>query len=278
MKDDHSCDSHNKAQLAKVRSQPTVRAMATSSSTNSNGTVVPVPDETFIGSWQLYDSQNFDDFLKELGVGYFTRVAAGAASSTYYISKNDQGEWVLKTASTFGDSEIKFKSGVTFKESRLDGNTVDSTITIVGNVWKQVQKSDANVVTIDREFIGDEIITTSTVNGVECVRKYKKVWGFDIAHPLPLVPNHKHSKTCLSIVERREARWIIIILAVLLPLYTTCTNTLLPTSLLVSLANKSSFLPLRKHFNFWFVIFGLLFSNVSIFYAFWLLFYFSNYI
>jgi len=34
--------------------------------------------EKFVGKWKLVDSSNFDEYMKEVGVGMMTRVAASA--------------------------------------------------------------------------------------------------------------------------------------------------------------------------------------------------------
>ena len=134
----------------------------------------PVPPVEFTGKYELYSSENFDEFLVELEIGYFTRLAATKASSEYIITKDGDNAYTLKTISTFGQSSISFKDGVEFSEDRLDGNTVRSVITIKGNKWIQKQYHDKEV-TIVREFSDKEVKVTSVVNGVASVRKYKKI-------------------------------------------------------------------------------------------------------
>lgn len=127
----------------------------------------------FTGQYELVSSENFDEFLTELGIGYFTRLAATRASSKYIITK-DNDYYTLKTVSTFGESSITFKSGVSFKEDRMDGETVDSVINVKGNKWIQKQ-TGAGEVTIIREFSPEEVVVTSIINEVASVRKYKKI-------------------------------------------------------------------------------------------------------
>lgn len=128
----------------------------------------------FTGVYELTSSENFDEFLSEMGIGYFTRMAATRASSKYYITK-DNDTYTLRTVSTFGESSITFKNGEHFREDRLDGENVDSVINIKDNKWVQKQTLGEQVVTIIREFTPEEIIVTSMINNVASVRKYKKI-------------------------------------------------------------------------------------------------------
>ena len=127
----------------------------------------------FEGRYKLENSENFNEFLKEIGMGYFKRLAATASNSEYVVTKEPNDHWKLKTISTFKDSEITFKSGVPFKEDRADGQTVDTTITVDGNRWKQLQRGEPQV-NVEREFSDDGVVVRSTANGVTSVRTYKR--------------------------------------------------------------------------------------------------------
>lgn len=144
------------------------------SDSKESNTIVEEPPFDFTGKYELYSSENFDEFLVELGIGYFTRLAATKASSEYIITKDKNDAYTLRTVSTFGESSITFKDGVEFSEDRLDGNTVRSVINIKGNKWVQKQFGEKEV-TIVREFGPKEIKVTSVVNGIASVRKYKKI-------------------------------------------------------------------------------------------------------
>lgn len=146
---------------------------ATVVNSSSNVDVEEKPYD-FTGEYVLDSSDNFDEFLTELGIGYFTRLAATAASSRYYITK-DGDQYTLKTVSTFGTQVITFKNMVPFDEERLDGQTVKTTILVKGNKWIQTQKGDGPDVNIIREFSPDQVKVTSVVNDVASVRIYKKV-------------------------------------------------------------------------------------------------------
>ena len=149
-------------------------------SAESVSAAVPGIPVDFTGQYELYSSENFDEFLIELGLGYFKRLAATRASSVYFITRNED-KYTLKTVSTFGETMTTFKSGEPFIEDRLDGSRVTSTITVIGNKWIQKQVGgESGEVTIIREWIfpssnQPEIEVTSFINGITTIRKYKKI-------------------------------------------------------------------------------------------------------
>ena len=48
--------------------------------------------EALVGTWKLDTSENFDELLKELGVGFMLRKVAGTSKPNVEISK-DGDEW-----------------------------------------------------------------------------------------------------------------------------------------------------------------------------------------
>jgi len=126
-----------------------------------------------VGTYTLKKSDNFDNFLKELGMNILKRGAASLASATVTVSQ-DGDNWNIKTQSTFGNSEIKFKLGEEFDEDRLDGVKVKSTITLEGNKMTQIQKGGKYDVTIIREFDEDNMTAIATTNEVTSTRTYAR--------------------------------------------------------------------------------------------------------
>lgn len=116
------------------------------------------------------ESKNFDEYMKALGVGYFTRTIGNSVQPTVELKKNGD-KYTLLTTSTFKNSEIHFQLGKEFEEETLDGRNVKSTITLEGN--KLIHKQGGNPSsTIIREFKENEMIATMTVKDVKAVRKY----------------------------------------------------------------------------------------------------------
>ena len=70
-----------------------------------------------IGTWDLESSDNFDDFLKALGVGLVLRKTLGALKPTMHFSKEGD-EWVFKIETAAKSREVRFKDGVQFEDGK----------------------------------------------------------------------------------------------------------------------------------------------------------------
>ncbi|XP_061723077.1 LOW QUALITY PROTEIN: fatty acid-binding protein-like [Cydia pomonella] len=128
----------------------------------------------FVGKkYKMTSSENFDEFMKALGVGLITRKAANAVTPTVELRK-DGDQYTLVTSSTFKTTEMKFKPGEEFDEERADGVQVKTVCSFEGNKLKQVQKApDGLEVTYLREFSPEELKAVMTVKDVTCTRVYK---------------------------------------------------------------------------------------------------------
>ncbi|XP_013184152.1 sodium/calcium exchanger regulatory protein 1 [Amyelois transitella] len=128
----------------------------------------------FLGKkYKMTSSENFDEFMKAIGVGLITRKAANAVTPTVELKKEGD-TYNLVTSSTFKTTEAKFVPGQEIDEERADGAKVKSVYTLDGNVLKQVQKSPDGVeVTYVREFGPEELKATMTAKDVTCTRVYK---------------------------------------------------------------------------------------------------------
>jgi fatty acid-binding protein 3 len=126
----------------------------------------------FTGKYKLTNSENFDEFLKELGVNFVLRNLAKTSTPVVEITKDDD-TYSLKTTTAIKNSEIKFKLGEEFEEARMDGKNVKTKIVADGNKLIQTQFGDKEV-TIIREFTPTELIATCKVGDVTSVRTYKR--------------------------------------------------------------------------------------------------------
>ncbi|XP_060806800.1 fatty acid-binding protein-like [Amyelois transitella] len=125
--------------------------------------------------YKMVSSENFDDFMCALGVGFITRMAANAISPTVEFKK-DGDFYILVTSSTFKTTESKFILGEECIEERADGVEVKSVYTLEGNVLKQVQRDvDGMEVIYIREFGPEEMTAIMKVKDVTCTRVYKVV-------------------------------------------------------------------------------------------------------
>ncbi|TWW53617.1 Fatty acid-binding protein, brain [Takifugu flavidus] len=84
--------------------------------------------DAFCATWKLVESENFDDYMKALGVGFATR------------------------QSTFKNTEISFKLGEEFDETTADDRNCKSTVSLEGDKLVHVQKWDGKETTFVREI------------------------------------------------------------------------------------------------------------------------------
>ncbi|XP_036596912.1 fatty acid-binding protein 9-like [Trichosurus vulpecula] len=130
--------------------------------------------EPFLGTWKLVSSENFDNYMKELGVSLATRNVGGLAKSSVTISVN--GDVItIKTESLFINTEISFKLGEEFDEVTADNRKVKSIITLENAALNQVQKWHGKETTIKRQIADGKMVVVCTMNNVVSTRIYEKV-------------------------------------------------------------------------------------------------------
>jgi len=132
--------------------------------------------DVFTGNYKLSKSDNFDEFLNALGIGLIKRKLAQSTSPTIEVTKDGE-KWNVKTKSALKNTEVSFKIGEEFEETRQDDVKVKSLVTQDGNKWTQVQTplDSDKVVTIVREFGDKQLTTTATVGAVSSVRIYDRL-------------------------------------------------------------------------------------------------------
>lgn len=131
-----------------------------------------MPAEQFLGKrYKLFSSENFNEFMKALGLSVMTRKMGSCMSPVVELTENN-GLYTLKTTSPFKDSEIKFKLGEEFDEVTPDDRKVKSICTMEGNKLLQVQNGEKQT-TIEREFTATEMKAIMKVDDIVCTRLYK---------------------------------------------------------------------------------------------------------
>ncbi|CAF4192292.1 unnamed protein product [Rotaria socialis] len=90
--------------------------------------------EKLKGTWEYVDGEHFDDYMKEIGVGFALRQSAKLIKPKLIIKEND-GKWMLKSESTLKSATYEFAPGVEFDETRLDGENVKSVIKFEKDKW-----------------------------------------------------------------------------------------------------------------------------------------------
>jgi len=129
---------------------------------------------SFAGKFKLKSSENFDEYMKAVGVGLVTRKMANAASPVQEIVITGD-EWYIKTTTTFKTTEVRFKLGEEFEEVTGDGRNCKSVMTLDGSKLVHVQKDPAKESTIIREVNGNELTMILKVDDIVCTRVYDKI-------------------------------------------------------------------------------------------------------
>uniref|UniRef100_A0AAQ4NRN5 Cellular retinoic acid-binding protein 1 n=1 Tax=Gasterosteus aculeatus aculeatus TaxID=481459 RepID=A0AAQ4NRN5_GASAC len=119
--------------------------------------------DAFCGTWKLVDSQNFDEYMKALGVGFATRQVGNVTKPTVEISQ-DGDKVVIKTLSTFRNTEISSKLGEEFDETTADDRHVKSIFSTEGDKLVQVQRWDEKETKFVREIKDGKLVAVRLNN------------------------------------------------------------------------------------------------------------------
>ncbi|XP_041844007.1 fatty acid binding protein 4b [Melanotaenia boesemani] len=130
--------------------------------------------EQFVGSWNLVSSDNFDEYMKAVGMGFATRQMGNMTKPKLVVSVGEDGVISMKAESTFKTTEIKFKLNEEFDETTVDGRNTKSIFTFENGKLMQKQMWEGKTTTLDREIQDGKLITTCFMDDVVAVRTYEK--------------------------------------------------------------------------------------------------------
>ncbi|XP_062385911.1 myelin P2 protein-like [Sardina pilchardus] len=130
--------------------------------------------EKFVGSWKMVESENFDEYLKALGVGFALRQVASRAKPSLTITMDTDGSITMRTQSTFKNTEVKFKLNEEFDETTGDDRKTKNVMTVENGVLVQRQTWDGKETTIEREVGDGKLTAKCKMGGVVAVRTYVK--------------------------------------------------------------------------------------------------------
>uniref|UniRef100_A0A8I3X0S5 Fatty acid binding protein 7 n=1 Tax=Callithrix jacchus TaxID=9483 RepID=A0A8I3X0S5_CALJA len=116
--------------------------------------------EAFCATWKLTDSQNFDEYMKALGVGFATRQVGNVTKPTVIISQEGD-KVVIRTLSTFKNTEISFHLGEEFDETTADDRNCKSVVSLDGDKLVHVQKWDGKETNFVREIKDGKMVMVS---------------------------------------------------------------------------------------------------------------------
>ncbi|XP_057592561.1 fatty acid-binding protein 9 [Hippopotamus amphibius kiboko] len=130
--------------------------------------------EPFLGTWKMVSSENFDEYMKQLGVSVAVQNLAGLAKPQITISTN-RDKVNIKTESSFKNTEISFKLGEEFDETTVDNWKVKSIITLDGGSMIHVQKWLDKETTIKRKIIDGKMVVEYIMNNIVSTGIYEKI-------------------------------------------------------------------------------------------------------
>uniref|UniRef100_H0WKF6 Fatty acid binding protein 12 n=2 Tax=Otolemur garnettii TaxID=30611 RepID=H0WKF6_OTOGA len=126
------------------------------------------------GTWKSVSCENFQEYMKELGIGRASRKLGCLAKPRVTISTN--GEVItIKTKSIFKNNKISFKLGEEFEETTPSGRKTKSKVILDNDSLVQVQDWDGKEATIRRKLVDGKMVVESAVNDVICTRTYERV-------------------------------------------------------------------------------------------------------
>ncbi|XP_059365766.1 fatty acid-binding protein, adipocyte-like [Carassius carassius] len=130
--------------------------------------------DKFVGTWKMTASENFDEYMKALGVGFATRQVGNRTKPNLIVCVDDQGQICMKSQSTFKTTEVKFKLSESFEEITADDRKTTTVITLENGKLVQKQTWDGKESTIEREVTDGKLIAKCIMGDVVAVRTYVK--------------------------------------------------------------------------------------------------------
>jgi len=136
--------------------------------------------DSFKGKYERTSADKVEDLLLVLEVNFLLRKAASVSTPVMEVSKVG-GDWTIKTSTTLKTIILgPFEIGKKFDETTPDGREVSTTVFLEGHKFVQEQTAETGVRTCTtvRDFKGDEIVQTITVDGIDdlvCIQAFKRI-------------------------------------------------------------------------------------------------------
>ena len=127
--------------------------------------------------YKFKSSEQFDEYMKFVGIGMLQRKAATSVSPVAILTKDgDTYTFAMKTS--FKDVVFSFKLNEEFIEERADGVKVKSIVTVDGDSMLHTQTDDNGKRLVHvRTFTPEVLTVVSTADGWDgkCIRVYEVV-------------------------------------------------------------------------------------------------------
>ncbi|KAL7875304.1 hypothetical protein SRHO_G00062740 [Serrasalmus rhombeus] len=130
--------------------------------------------DRFMGTWKLTSSDNFDEYMKAVGIGFASRQIANMAKPSLLFSVDDQGVFSMKSMTTFKTVEIKFKLDEEFDEITADDRQAKTVMSLVDGKLVQTQSWEGKSTTLEREVQDGKLMVKCVMDDVVSVRTYER--------------------------------------------------------------------------------------------------------
>jgi len=129
------------------------------------------------GKFQLTESDNFEEFMQSLGIGYLTRKLANKSSPVITITSEGDNAFAIKSESLVTTSVLNFKLDESFEEVTGDGRKVVSTLSMTApnKMMHKMMGTDGGKDSICvREFMAEKFVNVCQVEDVITTRTYAR--------------------------------------------------------------------------------------------------------
>ncbi|XP_034278225.1 myelin P2 protein-like [Pantherophis guttatus] len=130
--------------------------------------------EQFLGTWKLILSENFDEYMKELGINFAQRQLGSLAKPKVIITMG-KDVITIRTETIFTVNEISFQLDQEFEERTIDNRLAKSIVTKDNDTLIHIQKWNGNHTTIKRKIVDGNMVLEYIFNDVISTRVYKRV-------------------------------------------------------------------------------------------------------
>ncbi|KAK6483813.1 retinol-binding protein 2-like [Huso huso] len=127
------------------------------------------------GTWEMESNENFEGYMKALGIDFATRKIAQHLSQTKVLSQNGD-KFETKTLSTLRNYELNYTVGEEFEEHTkgLDNRVVKTLVTWDGDKLVCVQKGEKQNRGWKHWIEGDKLHLEITCEDQVCHQVFKK--------------------------------------------------------------------------------------------------------
>lgn len=139
-----------------------------------------LPIHALVGSWKLSGSENWDNFLKENGIGWWKRLVINKLKPDVHISVEGKN-WTISAKSTFKNIHAEYTEGVEFEStSPMSGDKQLTTANLSPAKdqiieHKTIFSHPQRKIKMIREVINNKYVQTMWLNGVKTVRTYSRI-------------------------------------------------------------------------------------------------------